>query len=85
GVPTIIFENNQCANNGAQAVNLRRWPRVQVLHNTFSGPNITRAVLIIDGSTGCSVIGNSTTQGRPTVDIDNSSRPGSTVQDNSPA
>ncbi|MEO9108426.1 MAG: right-handed parallel beta-helix repeat-containing protein [Pseudonocardiaceae bacterium] len=85
GVTTITFENNQCANNGAQAVNLRRWPRVQVLHNTFSGPNITRAVLIIDGSTGCSVIGNTTTQGRPTVDIDNSSRSGSTVQDNSPA
>lgn len=85
GVTTITFEGNQCANNGAQAVNLRRWPRVRILHNTFSGPNLTRSVLIIDGSTDCAVIGNDTTQGRPTVDIDNSSRPGSTVQDNNPA
>ncbi|MGH3772269.1 MAG: right-handed parallel beta-helix repeat-containing protein [Pseudonocardiaceae bacterium] len=84
-VPSIIFQGNKCANNGAQAVNLRRWPRVQVLNNTFSGPNLTRAVLIIDGSTGASVVGNNTTQGRPTVDIDNSSRPGFHGEGNSPA
>lgn len=76
GVASIIFENNTCANNGAQAVNLRSWPDVQVLHNTFSGQNLTRAVLIADGSTGCSVTGNITTGHRPTVEVDESSRPG---------
>jgi hypothetical protein len=85
GVPSIIFRDNRCANNGAQAVNLRRWPGVQVLHNTFSGPNLTRAVLIIDNSTGATVVDNTTTDNRPTVDIDASSRPGSHVQDNRPA
>lgn len=84
-VPSIIFEHNICANNGAQAVNLRRWPNVQIRDNTFSGPSLTRAVLIIDGSTGTTVIGNTTTSGRPTVDIDGSSRPGSRVEANTPA
>ena len=85
GVPSIIFRDNRCANNGAQAVNLRRWPGVQVLHNTFSGPNLTRAVLIINNSTSTTVADNTTTDNRPTVDIDASSRPGSHVQDNRPA
>lgn len=85
GVPSIIFARNMCANNGAQAVNLRRWPNVQIRQNTFSGPNLTRAVLIADGSTGCTVVGNNTTEGRPTVEIDDSSRSGSHVEDNSPA
>lgn len=84
-VPSIIFERNMCANNGAQAVNLRRWPNVQIRDNTFAGPHLTRAVLIIDGSTGTTVIGNTTTSGQPTVDIDASSRPGSRVEANTPA
>jgi hypothetical protein len=85
GSPSIIFVGNMCANNGAQAVNLRRWPNVQIRQNTFSGPNLTRAVLIIDGSTGATVVGNTTTGARPTVEVDGSSRPGSHVEDNSPA
>lgn len=36
-VPSIIFEDNRCANNSAQAVNLRRWPGVQIRRNTFTG------------------------------------------------
>ncbi|MGB6165058.1 MAG: right-handed parallel beta-helix repeat-containing protein [Pseudonocardiaceae bacterium] len=84
GVASIIFMGNMCANNGAQAINLRRWPNVQVLNNTFSGPNLTRAVLIADGSTGATVMGNITTGDRPTVEIDASSQPGSHVQDNKP-
>jgi hypothetical protein len=85
GVPSIIFRNNTCANNGAQAVNLRRWPNVVVEHNIFAGPNLTRAVLITEGSTGCTVVDNHTTDHRPTVEVDPSSRPGSRAQDNSPA
>jgi len=85
GSVSITFVGNTCANNGAQAINLRRWPNVQIRQNTFSGLNVTRAVLIINGSTGCAVIGNTTTGGRPTVDIDNSSQPGSHVQANIPA
>jgi Right handed beta helix region len=85
GVPSITFLGNMCANNGAQAVNLRRWPNAQILRNTFAGPNLIRAVLIADGSTGSTVVGNITTGDRPTVQIDGSSRPGSHVQDNRPA
>jgi hypothetical protein len=85
GVPSVIFMGNMCANNGAQAVNVRRWPNVQVLNNIFSGPNLTRAVLLADGSTGATVMGNTTTGDRPTVQIDASSQPGSHVQDNKPA
>jgi hypothetical protein len=84
GIPSIIFEDNNCANNGAQAVNVRRWPNVVVEHNLFSGPNLTRAVLITEGATGCTVIDNHTTQNRPTVQVDSSSQPGSHVDDNDP-
>ena len=85
GVPSITFVDNTCAANGAQAVNLRRWPNVEIRENRISGPNVTRGIIVIDGSTGCVVIGNTTDGGRPTVDIDKSSRPGSRVEHNSPS
>jgi hypothetical protein len=84
GVPSVTFVGNMCANNGAQAVNVRRWPNVVVSQNTFSGPNLTRAVLISEGSTGCTVTGNTTTGDRPTVEVDDSSQPGSHINGNSP-
>jgi hypothetical protein len=84
GGPSIIFSGNTCATNGAQVVNLRRWPNVEIRDNKISGPHLTRGIIIIDGSTGCVVIGNTTAGGRPTVDIDGSSRPGSQVEHNSP-
>lgn len=84
GGPSITFVDNTCASNGAQAVNLRRWPNVEIRDNRISGPNITRGIIIIDGSTGAVVIGNTTDGGRPTVDIDNSSQTGSHVEHNSP-
>ena len=83
--PSIVFDGNTCASNGAQAVNLRRWPNVEIRDNKISGPNVTRGIIIIDGSTGCVVIGNTTAGDRPTVDIDDSSRPGSHVEHNSPS
>jgi hypothetical protein len=84
GIPSITFIGNRCANNGAQAVNVRRWPNVVIAQNTFFGPNLTRAVLITDDSTGCTVVGNTTTGNRPTVQIDNSSRSRSHIDDNRP-
>lgn len=84
GIPSITFDNNLCANNGAQAVDLRRWPNVQILRNIFSGPNYTRAVMISQRSTGTTVIGNTTTGNRPTVEIDDSSTPGSNIHANTP-
>ena len=84
GGPSITFVDNFCANNGAQAVNLRRWPNVEIRDNRFSGRNVTRGIIIIEGSTGCVVIGNTTDGGRPTVDIDHSSEPGSHLEHNSP-
>jgi parallel beta-helix repeat protein len=85
GVSSIVFSDNTCATNGSQAVNLRRWPGVELRQNRFSGPQLDRAILIADGSTGCTVVGNSTANGVPTVEIDESSRPGSHVADNMPS
>lgn len=85
GVASIVFAGNTCATNGSQAVNLRRWPRVELRQNRFSGPTLIRAILIADGSTGATVVGNNTAGHVPTVEIDSSSRPGSHVADNIPA
>lgn len=85
GVPSITFVDNTCAPNGAQAINLRHWPNVEIRHNKFSGSNLNRAILIIDGSTGCTVIDNTTTGGVPTVDVDGASRTGFRQNGNSPA
>ena len=85
GVPSITFVDNTCTPNGAQAINLRRWPNVEIRHNKFAGPNLNRAILIIDGSTGCTVIDNTTTGGVPTVDVDGASRAGFRQNGNSPA
>lgn len=84
GIPSIIFIGNTCETTGAQAINLRRWPQVEVRQNRFSGPGLQRAVLIIDGSTGCAVIGNTTAGGVPTVDVDGPSRAGFQQDGNSP-
>jgi parallel beta helix pectate lyase-like protein len=85
GIPSITFIDNTCAPNGAQAINLRHWPNVEIRQNRFSGDHLERAILIIDGSTGCTVIGNITAGNGPTVKIDSASRPGFRQNDNSPA
>ncbi len=85
GAPSITFVDNICEPNGAQAINLRRWPNVEIRQNKFSGPHLERAILIIDGSTGCAVIGNTTDGNGPTVDVDGSSRRGFRQNGNSPA
>ncbi|MDQ2789087.1 MAG: right-handed parallel beta-helix repeat-containing protein [Actinomycetota bacterium] len=84
GSPSITFVGNTCASNGSQAINLRRWPNVEIRQNKISGPNLTRGILIIDSSTGSTVIGNTTAGGVRAVDIDNSSRPGSHGDGDSP-
>ncbi|MGH3803667.1 MAG: right-handed parallel beta-helix repeat-containing protein, partial [Pseudonocardiaceae bacterium] len=43
GYPSITFVGNTCATTGAQAINLRRWPNVEVRQNRFSGPGLQRA------------------------------------------
>lgn len=75
-VPSITFIDNTCAPNGAQAINLRHWPNVEIRQNKFSGPNLNRAILINSGSTGCTVVDNTTAGGVPTVDVDGASRAG---------
>ncbi len=85
GSPSITFVGNTCASNGAQALNLRRWRNVEVRQNKFSGPGLQRAVLIIEGSTGCTVIGNTTAGNVPTVEVDGASRPGLQQDGNNPA
>jgi len=85
GSPTITFVDNTCESTGAQAINLRRWPNVEVRQNRFSGPGLQRAILIINGSTGCVVIDNTTAGDVPTVEIDGASRPGFHQDGNGPA
>ena len=76
GAPSITFIGNDCVTNGDQAVNLRRWPNVDVRKNHLFGPNLKRAVLITNGSTHCTVRDNTTRSDVSAVEIDTSSRPG---------
>jgi hypothetical protein len=84
GGPSITFVDNTCVTNGAQAVNIRRWPNVEIRNNKIYGPNVTRGIIIVDGSTGCVVIGNTIDGNRPALDIDRSSQRGAQVEHNSP-
>ena len=84
GVASIVFTGNTCSVNGAQAVNLRHWPNVELRDNRLSGPNLRRGILIVEGSTGCTAIRNTTYGGARTVEIDASSRPGFRAADNRP-
>ncbi len=76
GSRSIRFIGNECGTNGDQAVNLRRWPNVDLHKNKLFGSNLKRGILISNGSTGCSVRSNTTTDGVPPVEIDDTSRPG---------
>ncbi|MFZ2117208.1 MAG: right-handed parallel beta-helix repeat-containing protein [Pseudonocardiaceae bacterium] len=76
GSQSITFIGNDCETNGDQAVNLRRWPHVDVRKNQLSGPNLKRGVLITNSSTRCTVKDNVTAGNVPPVEIDDSSRPG---------
>ncbi|MGH3774836.1 MAG: right-handed parallel beta-helix repeat-containing protein [Pseudonocardiaceae bacterium] len=84
GSRSITFTGNNCAVGGEQAVNLRRWPNVDLRKNELSGPNLKRGILISNGSTGCAVRSNTTADDIPVFDIDDASRPGFRDQDKSP-
>lgn len=73
---SITFIGNTCDTGGDQGVSLRRWARVDMRKNTFSGSNLRRGILISEGSTGCTAKDNTTPRGVPPVEIDGSSRPG---------
>ncbi len=75
GQTTIIFERNTVSVNGSQAVLLRSFPGVVVRGNRFSGPG-DRAVMITEGSTDCTVIGNTMTGDLRPFEIDRESAPG---------
>lgn len=85
GVASIVFAGNACSVNGAQAVNLRHWPDAELRDNGLAGPHLRRGILIVEGSTGCTAIRNTTAGGARTVEIDASSRPGFRAADNHPA
>ncbi len=75
GQASIIFERNIVSVNGSQAVLLRNFPGVVVRGNRFSGPG-DRAVMITEGSTDCTVIGNTMTGDLRPFEIDRQSAPG---------
>ncbi len=84
GSRSIRFTGNTCAANGDQAVNLRRWPNVDLYKNKLFGPNVKRGIVISHGSTGCTVRSNTTAGDVPTFDIDDASRPGFRDRDKNP-
>ena len=75
GQTTITFEHNTVAVNGAQAILLRDFPDVIVRDNRFSGPG-ERAVMLTEGSTGCTVIDNTVAGELRPFEIDRSSASG---------
>ena len=81
---SITFIGNACAVNGDQAVDLRRWPNVDIHKNKLFGPNLKRGISISDRSTGCTVKSNTTPGDVPAVEVDDSSRPGFRDQDKNP-
>jgi parallel beta-helix repeat protein len=76
GFRSITFLGNTCDANGAQAVTVRHWPHADVRKNRLLGPHLKRGVVITQGSTGCTAKDNITATGVPSVEIDESSRPG---------
>lgn len=72
GQTSITFERNTVSVYGAQAVLLRNFPGVIVRDNRFSGPS-ERAIMITDGSTGCTVVGNTVTGDLRLFEIDRQS------------
>ncbi|MGH3818789.1 MAG: right-handed parallel beta-helix repeat-containing protein [Pseudonocardiaceae bacterium] len=78
---TIIFERNTVQVNGAQAVLLRNFPNVIVRDNHFSGPG-DRAVMITEGSTNCTVTGNTVAGNLRPFQIDRQSEQGFQESDN---
>jgi parallel beta-helix repeat protein len=83
GQTVILFQGNTCAVNGSQAVLLRTYPNVVVRGNRFSGPG-DRAVMLTEGSTGCTVIDNAVTGNLRPVESDRQSGPRSNESDNGP-
>jgi parallel beta-helix repeat protein len=75
GRTAITFEHNTVAVNGAQAILLRGFPNVIVRDNHFSGPG-ERAVMLTEGSTGCTVTGNTVGGELRPFEIDRSSESG---------
>jgi hypothetical protein len=78
GSRSITFIGNTCVAQGKQDVTLRHWPNVDLHKNSFFGSNLKRGILISAGSTGCSVRDNTTADDVPSVEVDDSSRPGFT-------
>jgi parallel beta-helix repeat protein len=75
GQTSITFERNIVSVNGAQAVLLRNFPDVVVRDNHFSGPG-NRAVMLTEGSTRCTVAGNTVTGDLRPFEIDRQSERG---------
>jgi parallel beta-helix repeat protein len=75
GQTTITFVHNTVQVNGSQAVLLRNFPHVVVQDNRFSGPG-ERAVMLTDGSTDCTVVGNTVSGNLRPFQIDRDSEQG---------
>jgi parallel beta-helix repeat protein len=75
GQTAITFEHNTVSVNGAQAILLRNFPNVIVRDNQFSGPG-DRAIMLTEGSTDCTVIGNTVTDNLRPFEIDRQSARG---------
>lgn len=75
----IEFSGNECEVEGSQAVLVRWFPGVVVQGNTFHGPNLFRAAIFLDGSTGGRFSENVVPAAVPPYEIDQDSQPGFTT------
>ncbi|NMI00277.1 right-handed parallel beta-helix repeat-containing protein [Pseudonocardia acidicola] len=76
GALAIRFVNNVCNTGGAQSVYLESYPDVEIRSNAFTGGQLLRAVLAVNGSTRVTVAGNTVASGIPPVEVDDESRAG---------
>ncbi|MHA6795975.1 right-handed parallel beta-helix repeat-containing protein [Pseudonocardia bannensis] len=73
GVRTIVFEDNTCEVEGSQAVLLRGYPHVSVRNNSLNATY--HGVVLTEGSTDVTVIGNEVGGGAQIYYLDSDSEP----------
>lgn len=72
----ILFSGNRCDVGASQAVLVRWFPQVRVQDDVLEGPDLARAAIFLDGSTGCRFSGNTVPPSVTPYEIDGTSTAG---------
>lgn len=72
----IVFKDNVCNIEGSQAVLVDGIPNVHVVGNQITGPNMFRGVILLGGSTGGLVQGNTFVGDFPMFEVSEDSKAG---------